>query len=218
MRGVDVNTARIPRPEPLRTSIYRRVVRMMTAGELLPGQTVTEAGLSKTLGVSRTPVREALLQLEAEGMLQSTPAKGFAVRELSIPEAVELFPILSTLEGMALRLAGRRHLTHLHNLDTQLTATKDPVERWQLDTEFHHALVDGCPNASLLAMITRLRISLSRYEIEYMRRAGSWQHLAGTRHGAILDALKHRDLEGATTAIADNWQASLDALKTWLPA
>jgi DNA-binding GntR family transcriptional regulator len=218
MCGVAVNTVPIPRPEPLRTSVYRRVVRMMTSGELLPGQTVTEAGLSKTLGVSRTPVREALLQLEAEGMLQSTPAKGFTVRELSVAEAAELFPILSTLEGLALRLTGQRNLAHLHNLDAELTAAKDPVDRWRLDTEFHQALIDGCPNASLLAMITRLRITLSRYEIEYMRRAGSWEHLAGTRHGAILDALEHRDLEGATNAIADNWQASLDALKTWLSA
>ncbi|MFL6144024.1 MAG: GntR family transcriptional regulator [Labedaea sp.] len=215
---MDVNTAPIPRPQPLRTSVYRRVVGMMTSGELLPGQTVTEAGLSKTLGVSRTPVREALLQLEAEGMLQSTPAKGFAVRELSVTEAMELFPILATLEGLALRLAGTRDLAHLHNIDAQLTAAEDPVERWQLDTDFHQVLIDGCPNTSLLAMITRLRITLSRYEIEYMRRAGGWQHLAGSRHAAILDALKHRDLDGATHALADNWQASLDALKTWLPA
>src|SRR6266540_7271671 len=91
----------IRRPEPLRAEVYRRVVRLMTDGELEPGQTITEAGLSKTLGVSRTPVREALLQLEAEGVLQSTPAKGFTVRKLSITEAAELFPILSALEALA---------------------------------------------------------------------------------------------------------------------
>src|SRR2546423_2195485 len=95
MCRVDVNRAPIPRPEPLRASVYRRVVRLMTDGELEPGQTLTEAGLSKALGVSRTPVREALLQLEAEGVLESTPARGFTVRHLSSTEATELFPILS---------------------------------------------------------------------------------------------------------------------------
>jgi DNA-binding GntR family transcriptional regulator len=190
----------------------------MTEGELEPGQTLTEAGLSKSLGVSRTPVREALLQLEAEGVLQSNPAKGFTVRDLSETEAAELFPILSSLESLAVRLSAKRFdLRRLRKLDADLTAAKDPVTRWRLDTAFHEKLIENCPNATLRALITRLRVTLSRYEIEYMRSAApAWQHADGTRHAAILDALTHNDLEGADLAIARNWQASLDAVQTWL--
>jgi DNA-binding GntR family transcriptional regulator len=220
MCGVEINEQVIARPEPLRAAVYRRVVRLMTSGELEPGQTLTEAGLSKTLGVSRTPVREALLQLEAEGVLQSTPAKGFTVRKLSITEAAELFPILATLESLAVRIAAKKvNLRELREIDAELTLAEDPVTRWRMDTTFHEKLIEGCPNASLRALITRLRVTLSRYEIEFMRRAGQqWQHVAGSRHAAILDALAHHDLDGVHEAIARNWEDSLDAVRTWLDA
>jgi len=218
MRGVDVNTEQIARPEPLRTSVYRRVVRLMTSGELEPGQTVTEAGLSKSLGVSRTPVREALLQLEAEGVLQSTPAKGFAVRELSRAEATELYPILANLEALAVRLADPRpDIDRLHQLAEDLATQTAPVTLWQMDTALHEKLIENCPNASLRALITRLRVTLSRYEIEYLRRADStWKHTDGNRHAAIINAIAKNDLEATNLAIESNWQASLEAVQTWL--
>src|SRR5882672_2573042 len=186
MCSVDVNSEPIPRPEPLRASVHRRVVRLMTDGELEPGQTLTEAGLSKSLGVSRTPVREALLQLEAEGVLRSSPARGFTVRDLSGTEAAELFPILSTLETLAVHLCRKRFdLRRLRKLDSELTAATDPVTRWQLDTAFHQKLIENCPNANLRALITRLRVTLSRYEIGYLRATQAWHHADRGRHIAI---------------------------------
>jgi DNA-binding GntR family transcriptional regulator len=218
MCRVEVNSGPIPRPEPLRASVYRRVVRLMTDGELEPGQTLTEAGLSKALGVSRTPVREALLQLEAEGVLQSTPARGFTVRELSTAEATELFPILSALESLAVRSTRKPiDIKRLKQLDDQLSKADRPITRWKLDTAFHETMIAGCPNQSLRAMITRLRVTLSRYEIEYMRTVGgAWQHASGNRHAAIVAALVESDLDGAEAAIWQNWRQSLHAVQNWL--
>lgn len=217
MNAVDVSNGPIPRPEPLRASVYRRMVRLMTEGELEPGQTITEAGLSKTLGVSRTPVREALLQLEAEGVLQSTPARGFTVRELSTQEAAELYPILSTLEALAVRTTPDPiDVKRLNEIDAQLAAADDPIERWKLDTAFHETMIAACPNQSLRALITRLRVTMSRYEIEYMRKLGEWQHTYGTRHTPIIDALATGDIDRADEAIWQNWAQSLHAVRSWL--
>jgi DNA-binding GntR family transcriptional regulator len=218
MRSVHDNTGPIPRPEPLRASVYRRVVRLMTDGELEPGQTLTEAGLSKALGVSRTPVREALLQLEAEGVLQSTPARGFTVRDLSTQEASELFPILAALEGLAVRTTApdQFDVEQLREIDERFATAQDPITRWKLDTALHEAMVAACPNQSLRALITRLRVTMSRYEIEYMRRVDTWKHTTDTRHTAILDALHGHDLERAAEAIWQNWAQSLVAVRTWL--
>lgn len=214
---VDVNSEPIQRPEPLRTSVYRRVVRMMTDGELEPGQTITEAGLSKSLGVSRTPVREALLQLEAEGVLQSTPARGFTVRELTRQDATELFPILSALEALAVRMTPPPiDVQLLKQIDEELSTADDPIARWKLDTTFHEAMISACPNQSLRAMITRMRVTLSRYEIEYMRTVGSWEHTAASRHTPIIDAIAAGDLNGAGEAIWQNWAQSLHAVQNWL--
>jgi DNA-binding GntR family transcriptional regulator len=191
---------------------------MMTDGELEPGQTLTEAGLSKALGVSRTPVREALLQLEAEGVLQSTPARGFTVRELSTTEATEMFPILSALEALAVRTTENPFdVKHLRELDAELSDEDEPIIRWKLDTAFHEAMIARCPNVSLRALITRLRVTMSRYEIEYMRAVGgAWKHAAGNRHVAIVDALAAGDRVAASEAIWQNWQQSMHAVQTWL--
>jgi DNA-binding GntR family transcriptional regulator len=212
---VDVNVEPIPRPEPLRAQVYRRVVQQLTGGRLDPGQTITEAGLSKSLGVSRTPVREALLQLEAEGVLESTPARGFTVRNLSRDEAAELFPILSALEALAVRSAsGPVDLERLRELESQMEAAAiDPVRRWRLDTEFHETMVDACQNASLRALITRVRVTLCRYEIEYMRHT---ERLVPNPHTDILAALADGDLVLAGEEVVRNWQNSLDAVQSWL--
>src|SRR5690348_7730652 len=96
----------IPRPEPLRAAVYARIVALIVAGEYRPGSVLTEAALSRAMGVSRTPVREALLRLEAEGVLESTLARGFTLRPLSRSEAAELYPILAALEARAVKDAG----------------------------------------------------------------------------------------------------------------
>jgi DNA-binding GntR family transcriptional regulator len=211
---VEVNSGPISRPEPLRVSVYRRVVQQLTSGQLDPGQTITEAGLSKSLGVSRTPVREALLQLEAEGVLESTPARGFTVRNLSRSEAAELFPILAALEALAIRsTSGPVDLDRLRELEKELDATEDAVRRWRLDTAFHETMMAACPNASLRAMITRVRVTLCRYEIEYMRHT---EQLIANPHTDILTALAEGDMNRAGEAIEQNWRRSLQAVQTWL--
>jgi DNA-binding GntR family transcriptional regulator len=217
MSVVDVTDEPIPRPEPLRTSVYRRVIRLMTDGALHPGQTLTEAGLSKSLNVSRTPVREALLQLEAEGILRSNPARGFTVRDLDIAEAADLYPILATLESLAIRTSGNRFdLPRLRKLDAEIGAARDPVSRWRRDAAFHEKLIASTPNTTLRQLIARLRVTLSRYEIEYLRQhPGPWQH-AG--HADILDGLSVGNLDAATDAVTHGWLSSLNAVKAWLPA
>jgi DNA-binding GntR family transcriptional regulator len=215
---VDVPDGPISRPEPLRAEVYRRVVRLMTAGELEPGQTITEASLSKSLGVSRTPVREALLQLEAEGVVQSTPARGFTVRDLSRTEATELYPILATLEALAVTSTTKPFdVNGLRELNAKLIVEDDPITRWKLDTAFHETMIAAADNENLKTMITRLRVTLSRYEIEYMRTVGgAWKHASGNRHAAIVDALAKGDRAAAAKAVALNWQQSLHAVRTWL--
>jgi DNA-binding GntR family transcriptional regulator len=211
---VSMNSDQIARPEPLRSSVHRRVVTLMTSGELEPGQTVTEAGLSKNLGVSRTPVREALLQLEAEGVLQSTPARGFTVRDLSPTEAAELFPIIGSLECLAMRLSSKEpSLDHLEQVAAQLEKATDPVHRWQLDSEFHEALIEGCANLSLRTLIRQLRVSVSRYEIEFLRKDNRKRQ---DSKDPILLAIKDGNAKELDEAITFNWHDRLEGVKSWL--
>ncbi|WP_020668674.1 GntR family transcriptional regulator [Amycolatopsis nigrescens] len=209
----------IPRPAPLRAAVYDRVVERLSTGRLRPGEPITEAGLGQSLGVSRSPVREALLRLEAEGVLESFPARGFLVRPLDAVEAAELYPIIAELEGLAVRTspAERSDVDVLRELDDRLLRATDPVEKWRLDTEFHERIVEHCPNATLRAMLASIRIRLSRYEITFMREGDRSVRSAG-QHREILDALADGDRERAGAVIARNWDSALGMVLGWLSA
>lgn len=207
----------IERPAPLRAAVYQRVVDLVTTGELEPGRAVTEPELSRSLGVSRTPVREALLRLEAEGVLDSTPARGFTVRPLNPAEAAELYPILATLERLAVSTSPARvlDLTALRAIDAELLATSDPVQRWRLDTTFHDTIVSACPNASLRTMIHALRVRVARYELAFMRDGTRESH-AAPLHEQMLAAFDDADLAGAADLIGRNWEGSRAMVLNWL--
>ncbi|MEV0649137.1 GntR family transcriptional regulator [Phytomonospora sp. NPDC050363] len=207
----------IERPAPLRAAVYQRVVDLVATGKLTPGQTITEAELSRSLGVSRTPVREALLRLEAEDVLDSTPARGFSLRPLSPAEAAELYPILAALERLAVSTSppGALDLAGLRALDAELLAADDPVERWRLDTAFHEAIVSACPNVSLRGMIHGLRVRVARYELTYMRDGDRETHSAPV-HERILAALDAGDLAAAAGHIDRNWEGSRAMVLNWL--
>ncbi|SHG10266.1 GntR family transcriptional regulator [Streptoalloteichus hindustanus] len=209
--------APIPRAEPLREAVYTRIAGMIARGELAPGCPVTEATLTRQLGVSRTPVREALLRLEAEGVLQSALARGFAVRPLDGREAAELYPILGTLEALAVREAelDSVDLPTLTELAEDLARSEDPVRRWQLDTAFHDGLVDAAHNARLSALTRTLRTNLSRYELAYMREV-SRRERSDEQHRGILAAIRKGDREGAAQLVTANWADSLSVILSWL--
>ncbi|GAA0633249.1 GntR family transcriptional regulator [Kutzneria viridogrisea] len=210
-------TGPITRPEPLREAVYSRIVALIAGGELAPGKAVTEASLAKELAVSRTPVREALLRLEADGVLRSALAKGFVVKPLLHREAAELYPILATLEGLALTTSspGQFDLVQLRELADQITEEQEPVHRWQADTRFHEQLVASSGNTSLIELVAKLRTNLSRYELEYMRRVGSRED-ADQQHREVLDAIEDGDMARAAHSLVRHWQVGMGTVLAWL--
>ncbi|MFE2376423.1 GntR family transcriptional regulator [Streptomyces sp. NPDC059398] len=211
--------ARIARSEPLREAVYARIVALLSTGSLAPGMSVTEAALSRALDVSRTPVREALLRLEAEGVVHSALARGFVVRPLSGREVSEVYPVLATLEALAVRSAPRPLAPAEHDrlagLLDELEASGDAVERRALDTAFHTGLIRLCGNQYLQETIAKLRTSLSRYEIAYMQHIPS-RGPADRQHREVLSALATGDREGAAAVVEEHWHDGRRCIAEWL--
>ncbi len=208
----------IPRPEPLRAAVYARIVALIVSAEYRPGSVLTEAALSRAMGVSRTPVREALLRLEAEGVLESTLARGFMLRALSRSEAAELYPILAALEAVAVQNAGRNLKPALGTLRAalgELEACTDAVGRWQLDTAWHTTLTSACGNRRLAGLIAQLRTSLSRYELAYMQQVRSREE-ADRQHREILSALEAGDAGRAASLLTEHWHDGEQLILGWL--
>ncbi|MBA2576775.1 MAG: GntR family transcriptional regulator [Euzebyaceae bacterium] len=178
----------IPRrslPQDVGDRLRDRLLR----GELRAGEHINESTLSLELGVSRTPLRKAL-RLERDGLIRSEPAKGFTVSPLTSAEGLEVYPVMWTLEGLALRLSSDavlRALPQLRDLLRRFEAADTARVARDLDNAWHASLLCACPNRRLLELISKLKRITQRYWVVYMRDVLPIAHSAA-QHGEVLEA------------------------------
>ena len=207
--------------QSLRQQVRRSLTEAILSGELSPGDRVNETAVAEQLGVSQTPVREALLGLEERGFLSSRPRKGFFVRGFSERDVRDIYPVLASLEALALGSAGlpvEPSLADLRKINTAFRQAEDqPEQALDLDASFHVRLHAGCSNRYLLDIMERSRESAYRYELAYMREGGRVLGSAD-QHDSIIDALASGDLDLACEHLKANWLVGLDLIGGWLRA
>jgi DNA-binding GntR family transcriptional regulator len=209
--------AAIDRPN-LSGELVAALREMIVDGTLPAGLRVNEVHLSARLGVSRTPLREAIGRLAAEGALTSSPRIGSFVRPLTVEEFEQIYPIRAILDPEALRLAGvppPRQIARLEALNRTLLDGSDAESAISLDDAWHLELLSGCPNKVLIGLIEQFMARTRRYETAFMRER---ENVAGTidDHKRILTALRARDLERACAALRRNMQTGIEPIMRWL--
>jgi DNA-binding GntR family transcriptional regulator len=206
-----------------RSNLRRQVSEELRArildGRLPAGATIREPGLAVDLGVSRTPLREALLALEHEGLLTSDVGRGFSVAPLSAKEVLDLYPILANLHGLALGsngLPGEETLALLSELNESIGANLDSPKRlFDLDRRWHSALLSNCTNLELLHLIEQYTTRSRRYDLAYWREYGD-AHVSIAEHEQILDALRFGALDDAQRRLTVHWMSCVPRLEKWL--
>ena len=155
---------------PLRQQVLEALRRAIVSGRLAPKQRLTERSLIEMLGVSRTVIREALRQIEAEGLIEIIPNKGPVVRELSPEEAKDLYRIRAVLEGLAARLfAENASDSMIDKLDAALEAVvlayqgEDGEEALDAKTQFYDLLYQGGDSEALAAMLGTVQARVWRW-------------------------------------------------------
>ena len=190
--------------------IYDQLLAEIVDGTLAPGVKLVESKLALRLGVSRTPVREALFRLHQEGFVLTSMGRGFSVKPLDDREARELFPILANLEGLALSMSAPAvalDVEALRRANKALGGLRNkPWEAIEADTAFHRLLLRRCPNASLIAMTDSVRRQLLRYEFVYMADE-SLIDLSMAQHTAIIDCIARSDFPGAVRSLEANYDS-----------
>lgn len=206
---------RIEEEQALRDGVYDRVLRLVLSGETAPGAKLRESELAKKLDVSRTPLREALLLLERDGLIRSDHNRGFSVAGLSADEARELYPILWTLESLALRSTGAAAGLAVGELrrinETLKQSARRPARALVCDLEWHEAVLRRCPNRALMELVRRQRRLVERYERLFMAESDEVQHSVA-QHEEVAGALEADDLTRACRALEANWKTGLDWL------
>jgi DNA-binding GntR family transcriptional regulator len=203
---------------PLRDEVYRQVLDRIHRGDLPAGVRIRDAELAAQLGVSRTPVREALLRLTREGVIENNMGRGFRVRSLDASELHEIGAILGNLESLALRLSAEPppdRLDYLAELDRRLEQTRgDATACLDIEDEWHRVLLESCPNRRLLELIASLRQVPRRYLAAYMRDAGRLS-LSTLPHAKILRALRAGGRDSAAAVFEEQWRRGLAELEAW---
>ncbi len=203
---------------PLRDEVYRQILESIHHGTPPAGSRVRDSDLAARLGVSRTPVREALLRLSREGVLEADMGRGFRVPPLAAGEIAETGQILGTLESLALDLTPdfpAERLQRLGAIDRKLEQTRGDAARCaDLEDEWHGTLLEGCPNRRLLDLIVSLRQVLRRYLSAYLRDVARLA-LSTLPHQKIIDALRDGDRKAAHLVFAQQWRRGIEELQAW---
>ena len=201
-------------------AVVAAVRSMIVEGRLAEGARVNEVRLAADLGVSRTPLREALHRLSAEGALTNAAGFGYSVRPLTLEEFEQLYDIRPILDPEALRLAGIppvKQIKRLEELNRAVSAAQEPEAVIARDDEWHRQLLAGCPNRILTGLIDDFILRTRRYELALMRESRDVAR-ATEDHKAILRALRAGDLKAACAALKRNLQSGRTPIVDWLKA
>jgi DNA-binding GntR family transcriptional regulator len=193
--------------KPLGAQVYDQLKRAIVHGELKPSSRIVETRVAEALGISRTPVREAIHKLEREGFIRQDEKGGFFVAGLTLADIEETFGIRSVLESYAARLASLKHRPEdLKPLERKLDEYQVHLERGELaplpliNTEFHDLLYGLSRSPRLVRMISDLRDQIYRFRkailrVEEMARTSNQDHME------MLALIRKRDAEGVEAIV-----------------
>ncbi len=192
---------------PLRDVVFYTLRQAILKGELEPGERLMEMQLAEQLGVSRTPIREAIRKLELEGLVLMIPRRGAIVAKITEKDLRDVLEVRSSLERLSTELACERmHDETIAELKQAQEAFKEALNQnditlqAQRDVEFHDVIYKATGNLRLIQMLNNLREQMYRYRLEYLKHDLAHQTLI-EEHEAIIEALSKRDKETATKII-----------------
>jgi len=191
----------------LRTKIYNKLKNAILNGVYKPGENLIEIKLAKQLGVSRTPVREALRQLELEGLVSSIPNKGVVVEGVTPQDVEDIYTIRKTVEGLAARWAAEKikddQLKEMKDiLDLmEFYTLKDQTDKLsELDTRFHDIIFHACDSRPLESVLTNFHHFIQRARLVSIKATGRAVHSL-EEHRSIYEAMEAHDPDAAEKAI-----------------
>ena len=186
---------------PLRELVLDAIRGAIMNGTLQPRERLMEIQMAEELGVSRTPIREALRKLELEGFIVMVPRKGAYVSDLSFKDIADVFEIRAALEGLAAGLAAERiteeELERMERLlvEKQEAITQDDIGKLvEVDTKFHELMYQASRNVRLGSIISNLREQIQRFRLTSLSYPGR-NKLSLEEHKKIVEAIQARDYQ-----------------------
>ena len=192
---------------PLRDVVFNTLRSAIITGELSPGERLMEIKLANELGVSRTPVREALRKLEREGLVITTARKGAEVAPINEKDLKEVLEIRKSLESLACQIASQKitpaqteELAAMNSLIAQAIEANDTESITQMDIEFHEIIYTVTENQRLIDMLHQLKEHILRYRLQYIKDMKNKKNIVD-EHNKIISALENHNARSARREI-----------------
>ncbi|MBC8442516.1 MAG: GntR family transcriptional regulator [Deltaproteobacteria bacterium] len=203
----------------MREKVFNTLLTWIMEGELRPGEKILDKELAENMGVSRTPVREALRRLEDKGLVESSANRWTRVAQVSVKEPEMIYPIIWNLEELAIVQAMEHFMEadfkKMKDANTALGKAleeENPVKAYRADARFHDVYIQRSQNPHLINILQDLKIKSRRVEVTYFEGYAIARQ-SMDEHSRILDALRTKDLDLVRSLIRSNWQNSLKRLK-----
>lgn len=205
LEPIDLNSYK-----PLRELVLDAIRQAINSGSLKPGERLMEIQLAEELGVSRTPIREALRKLELEGFIVMMPRRGAYVADISFKDIADVYEIRAALEGLAAALAAERitdeELEEMERLlagKANAVANNDIPRLIEVDTEFHDLIYEASRNDRLTAIINNLREQIQRCRVTSLTVPGRMKESL-QEHRMIVEAIQAKDAQLARQAAQEH--------------
>lgn len=209
----------------LKDHVYNFITEEINKGNLKPESKINEQHICEILNVSRTPVREALIQLASDGFLENVPRKGFVIKGLSEQEALDNYMIIGALDGLAASLACKNikkqeidAMNHfIKNMDIAIDSNDLEVYHQQQKL-FHQVYTDRCGNDSLIDMLNRIKLKLVKksYGVVYAEKdIQSILRNTNNEHREIVELFENKDAKALDEYIREvHWRVDLAYMET----
>ena len=204
---------------PLRDVVFNTLRQAILKGELAPGERLMEIQLAEKLGVSRTPIREAIRKLELEGLVLMIPRKGAEVAKISEKSLRDVLEVRRSLEELAIELACQRMSEEeLVDLEQAQRAFRQAISQGmamsiaETDEHYHDIIYQGTCNDKLVQMLNNLREQMYRYRVEYLKDEKNFPILI-REHSQIVEGLTAKDKTMLTAAMHKHVMNQATAVK-----
>ena len=195
---------------PLRDVVYNTLREAILKGELKPGDRLMELQLASKLGVSRTPIREAIRMLELEGLAVTIPRKGAEVAKMTVKDMEDVLEVREALDELAAKIACNKiteeqlqTLSKVKDAFEESTKTTDIKQIAMYDEKFHDVIYEYTGIVRLVNLLNNLREQIYRYRVEYLKNVEVYPRLI-EEHETILKALQDRNQELVVEAMRDH--------------
>lgn len=209
---------------PLRDVVFQTLRQAILRGELEPGERLMEIHLANRLGVSRTPIREAIRKLELEGLVLMIPRKGAEVAEITEKSLRDVLEVRRALEELAVELACEKITPEqIQELKDAAASFRDSLQEGDItriaeaDVKFHDVIYLATDNQKLIQLLNNLREQMYRYRVEYLKRSDFHQQLMD-EHEEIIETIERGQKDQAVQVVCqhvDNQvEAVMDTIRT----